>query len=61
MLNAGETRTISFDTKLQAGDVVESEFGYFLVNPKVLKKLGLEGSSQATQFNVLKKTRLAVD
>ena len=61
MLNAGESRTVSFDTVLQSGDVVESDFGFFLVNPKVVKKFQLENSEQATRFNLLKKTRLVVD
>jgi len=54
MLKADETRTIKYDTKVQNGDVIEVEFGYYLVNPKMLKKLGLMDNEKATKFNILK-------
>ncbi len=54
MLKAGETRTIKYDTKLNSGDIVEVEFGYYLVNPKMHKKLNLENSPEATKFTILK-------
>ena len=54
MLKAGEKRTIKYDTKLKSGDIVEVEFGYYLVNPKMHKKLNLESSEEATKFNILK-------
>jgi len=54
MLKADETRTIKYDTKVQNGDIIEVEFGYYLVNPKMLKKLGLMDNKKATKFNILK-------
>ncbi len=54
MLKAGESRTIKYDTVLNSGDIVEVEFGYYLVNPKMHKKLNLENSQEATKFNILK-------
>ncbi|RLA80502.1 MAG: hypothetical protein DRG78_10835 [Epsilonproteobacteria bacterium] len=54
MLKAGEKRTITYDRKLNAGDIVEAQFGYYLVNPKMHKKLKLENSEEATKFFILK-------
>ena len=54
MLKAGESRTINYDVKVKAGDMVEVEFGFYLVNPKMIKKLNLQNSKEATQFKILK-------
>jgi len=54
MLKADETRTLKYDTKVSSGDIVEAEFGYYLVNPKMHKKLNLTDNEQATKFNILK-------
>ena len=54
MLKAGEQRTIKYNTSVKTGDIVEIEFGYYLVNPKLHKKLNLENSKEATEFNILK-------
>ena len=54
MLKANETRTITYQTKLDKGDIVEAQFGYYLVNPKMIKKLKLESSEEANKFFVLK-------
>ncbi len=54
MLKANEARTIKYNTKINSGDIVEVEFGYYLVNPKMLKKLNLQNNKEATKFNLLK-------
>lgn len=54
MLTAGETRTIKYDTIVKSGDMVEAEFGFYLVNPKMQKKLNLIDNKEATKFNILK-------
>lgn len=54
MLKANETRTITYNTKLYNGDIVEAQFGYYLVNPKMIKKLKLENNEEAKKFFVLK-------
>ncbi len=54
MLKAGEKRTIKYDAAIKAGDIVEVEFGYYLVNPKMHKVLNLENSEEATKFFILK-------
>jgi hypothetical protein len=54
MLKANESRTIKYNTNVKSGDIVEVEFGYYLVNPKLHKKLNLLNSSEATKFNILK-------
>ena len=54
MLKANETRTIKYTDALQSGDVLEVKFGYFLVNQKALKKLGLDGEEDLKEFIVLK-------
>jgi len=54
MLKAGEFRTIKYNTVVKTGDTVELEFGYYLVNPKMIKKLNLQNSEEANKFFVLK-------
>lgn len=45
-------RTLKYDTKVHSGDFVE--IGYYLVNPKMHKKLNLTDNKEATKFNILK-------
>jgi hypothetical protein len=54
MLKADEIRTLKYDTKVHSGEIVEVEFGYYLVNPKMHKKLNLTDNKEATKFNILK-------
>jgi hypothetical protein len=54
MIQAKESRIISFDTKLQTGDEIEIILGYHIVNPKVAPKLGLEKEKALSQFTALK-------
>lgn len=58
MLKANEKRVISFDTKLQSGDKLETTLGYKVVNPKAGKKLGLD--KQFSQFIPLKNSYFIV-
>ncbi len=39
MIKANERRVIKYDFKLQENDKLEVVFGYYRVNPKVVKKL----------------------
>ena len=59
LIKALETRKIRYDTILQKGDVVILRFGYYLVNPKAAKKLGITDES-ATKFIVLTKKRISI-
>lgn len=54
MLKANETRSIKYDFKLQKGDSVGVALGWYLVNPKAVKKLGLENEDVATKFTLFK-------
>jgi len=54
MIKAKEKRVLTFDYKLDSSNTVEVVFGYYKVNPKVLKKLKLENHKESTTFNVLK-------
>ena len=54
MIKAKEKRTIVYDDKLQSGDKVEVVIGYYVVNPKALKKLNLDGNKELSQFTILK-------
>jgi len=54
MIKANEKRVISFDTKLQKGDEIEAILGYYIVNPKAVKKLGLENEKELSTFIPLK-------
>ncbi len=55
MLKANEKRVLSFNRKLQKGDEVESVLGFYIVNPKAVKKLGLEKDKKLSQFTPLKE------
>jgi hypothetical protein len=54
MLKANERRVLKYDFKLEKDDKVEVIFGYYRVNPKMLKKLKLENDPRSTKFNILK-------
>ena len=54
MIKAKETRTIKYNTIVKSGDVVEVEFGYYLVDPAIQKSLNLENNKEATKFTILK-------
>ena len=53
MIKANEQRIISFDQELQSGDEVETTLGYYIVNPKAAKKLGIT-DEKFTTFTPLK-------
>lgn len=55
MIQANEKREVKRDFKLQKGDKVNVVLGWFLVNPKALKSLGLENEKVAKEFHVFKK------
>lgn len=55
MIQAKETRVVKYDFKIQKGDEVNVILGWFLVNPKALKTLGLENDPVATKFTIFKK------
>ena len=61
MLNANEKRVISYEQDLKNIKEIEIVFGYYLVNPQVVQKLNLQGSSEATKFNVLKTKTIIVE
>jgi len=51
-IKALERREETYDTVLKKGDKVEAVLGYYLVSPRVAKKLGLE-KDVSTEFTVL--------
>jgi ribosomal protein L37AE/L43A len=61
MIKDKEKRVLSFDTKLQNGDEIEATLGYFIVNPKAVKKLGLEKEKELTKFTDLKRVYFKVN
>ena len=54
MIKANEKRVLTFDYRLDKTNTVEVVFGYYKVNPKMLKKLKLENHKDSSEFNVLK-------
>ncbi|SFV54577.1 hypothetical protein MNB_SV-12-1888 [hydrothermal vent metagenome] len=60
MLKANEKRVVSFDEKLQSGDEIETVLGFYIVNPKVIKKLGLENDKKLSEFTALKSSYFSV-
>ena len=55
MIKESEKRVVKFDTKLQKGDEIETVLGFYIVNPKVAKKLGLDKEPELTQFTHIKR------
>ncbi len=55
MIKANEKRAVKFDIELKSGDQLEITLGFYVVNPKVVKKLGLDGDKKLTAFTVLKQ------
>ncbi len=54
MIKANEKRIVSFSDNLQSGDTLELKLGFYIVNPKALKKLNLNGEKELEKFTVLK-------
>jgi hypothetical protein len=57
MIKANEKRSVKYNFKLQKNDRVDVTLGWYLVNPKALKKLGLENEVVASKFIEFKKER----
>lgn len=55
MIQANEKRAVKREFKLQKNDRVDVVLGWFLVNPKIVEKLGLENEKVAKEFHVFKK------
>ena len=60
MIQANEKRTVDYNFALQKGDEVEVLLGWYLVNPKAVKKLKLTNEKVATKFNEFKKQRFSI-
>ena len=61
MIKANEKRVVAFDQVLQSGDKIEVVLGFYIVNPKVLKKLHLEDDKEINKFTVLKSEYFSVE
>ena len=59
LIKAKEIRKVEYKNELQSKDRVIMEFGYYLVNPKSAKALGMDKRSNSSKFVVL--TQKAVD
>jgi len=60
MIKAKESRVIKFTQKLQKGDEIEATLGFFVVNPKAVKKLKLENEKELTKFTPLKRLHINI-
>lgn len=56
MIKGDEKRSIKFDKALKSGDEIEVVLGYHIVNPKVVKSLGLEDEKELYKFIILKSS-----
>ncbi len=61
MIKADEKRSVAFERELQSGDRVEVVLGFYVVNPKVLKKLNLDGDKELSKFTVLKSQNFTIE
>lgn len=55
VIKADENRVINYNFELKKGDKVDVILGWFLVNPKAVKKLNLQNEKIATKFITFKK------
>jgi len=60
MIQANEKRLVTYDKELKSGDQLEVVLGFYIVNPKVLKKLGLDNEKELKEFTVLKSKNFTV-
>ncbi len=60
VIKANEKRSIKYKFHLKKGDEVKAVLGYYLVNPKLVKKLGLENYQKATKFYILKEEKFKI-
>ena len=61
MLKADEKRVVSFSDALESGDRIEVVLGFYIVNPKVLKKLNLQDDKEISKFTVLKSQHFSAE
>ncbi len=59
LIKAHEIRHVKYTNLLHKGDTVVIDFGYYLVNPKAAKKLGITDRS-VTKFIVLTRKRISI-
>jgi len=60
MIQANEKRVVVFDDALKSGDKIEVVIGFYVVNPKVLKKLNLQDDKELSTFTVLKSQHFTI-
>jgi hypothetical protein len=60
MIKGDEKRVIKFDRLVKSGDEVEVILGYHIVNPKAVKKIGLENKKELYQLITLKSSYFKV-
>jgi len=58
-IKAFEKRKISFNEGLQKDDILVVEFGYYLIKPKIAKKLNIK-EKNLTKFIVLKREKFPI-
>ncbi len=61
MIKSNEKRVIEYNETLQGADKVEVTLGFYVVNPKALKKLNLDGEKEISKFTVLKMKNFTVE
>lgn len=53
-------KTYTYAQKLQSGDVITAQFGYFLVPPHMLQNLGLDDNEEAKKFRVISTKKITI-
>lgn len=61
MIKPNEKKSISYSERVQSGSKIEVQLGYYVVNPKALKKLNLEGNEEMEKFTILKQKYFIVE
>ena len=60
MIKGNEKRVVKFNKTIKSGDEIELVLGYYIVNPKAVKKLGLEDEKELSKFKTLKSANFKI-
>ena len=61
MIKGNEKRVIKFANEVKSGDKLEVVLGFYVVNPKALKKLNLQNEKELREFSILKSQYFNVE
>lgn len=61
MIKSEEKRVLNYSDALLSKDIIEVQLGFYVVNPKALKGLNLDGDKELEKFTILKDKYFTVE